>query len=63
MQMTDISFEPKLLIQAKSLTIEITGDDSKIDKFLGLMNALRRAGAFPHRQNRPGPQMKPVSQT
>jgi acetolactate synthase-1/3 small subunit len=39
MQMTDI-FRAKIVdVQAKSLTIEITGDDSKIDKFLGLMNA------------------------
>jgi acetolactate synthase-1/3 small subunit len=38
MQMTDI-FRAKIVdVQAKSLTIEITGDDSKIDKFLGLMN-------------------------
>jgi acetolactate synthase-1/3 small subunit len=39
MQMTDI-FRAKIVdVQPKSLTIEITGDDSKIDKFLGLMNA------------------------
>jgi acetolactate synthase-1/3 small subunit len=38
MQMTDI-FRAKIVdVQAKSLTIEITGDDSKIEKFLGLMN-------------------------
>jgi acetolactate synthase I/III small subunit len=38
MQMTDI-FRAKIVdVQPKSLTIEITGDDSKIDKFLGLMN-------------------------
>jgi acetolactate synthase I/III small subunit len=37
MQMTDI-FRAKIVdVQAKSLTIEITGDESKIDKFLGLM--------------------------
>jgi acetolactate synthase-1/3 small subunit len=37
MQMTDI-FRAKIVdVQAKSLTIEITGDDSKIEKFLGLM--------------------------
>jgi acetolactate synthase-1/3 small subunit len=38
MQMTDI-FRAKIVdVQPKSLTIEITGDDSKIEKFLGLMN-------------------------
>ena len=38
MQMTDI-FRAKIVdVQPKSLTIEITGDESKIDKFLGLMN-------------------------
>ena len=37
MQMTDI-FRAKIVdVQPKSLTIEITGDESKIDKFLGLM--------------------------
>ena len=37
MQMTDI-FRAKIVdVQPKSLTIEITGDDSKIEKFLGLM--------------------------
>ena len=38
MQMTDI-FRAKIVdVQPKSLTIEITGDESKIDKFLRLMN-------------------------
>lgn len=38
MQITDI-FRAKIVdVQPKSLTIEITGDDSKIEKFLGLMN-------------------------
>ena len=38
MQMTDI-FRAKIVdVQPKSLTIEITGDESKIDKFLLLMN-------------------------
>src|SRR5665213_1870072 len=38
MQITDI-FRAKIVdVQAKSLTIEITGDGSKIEKFLGLMN-------------------------
>ncbi len=37
MQMTDI-FRAKIVdVQPKSLTIEITGNESKIDKFLGLM--------------------------
>jgi acetolactate synthase-1/3 small subunit len=37
MQITDI-FRAKIVdVQPKSLTIEITGDDSKIDKFLTLM--------------------------
>ena len=38
MQLTDI-FRAKIVdVQPKSLTIEITGDESKIDKFLRLMN-------------------------
>jgi acetolactate synthase-1/3 small subunit len=38
MQMTDI-FRAKIVdVQPKSLTIEITGDESKVDKFLRLMN-------------------------
>ena len=38
MQMTNI-FRAKIVdVQSKSLTIEITGDESKIDKFLRLMN-------------------------
>ena len=38
MQITDI-FRAKIVdVQPKSLTIEITGDESKIDKFLRLMN-------------------------
>ncbi len=38
MQMTDI-FRAKIVdVQPKSLTIEITGDDSKIEKFLRLMS-------------------------
>jgi len=37
MQMTDI-FRAKIVdVQPKSLTIEITGDESKLDKFLRLM--------------------------
>lgn len=37
MQMTDI-FRAKIVdVQPKSLTIEITGDESKVEKFLGLM--------------------------
>ena len=39
MQITDI-FRAKIVdLQPKSLTIEITGDESKIDKFLTLMSA------------------------
>jgi acetolactate synthase-1/3 small subunit len=39
MQMTDI-FRAKIVdVQAKSLTIELTGDEGKIEKFLGLMKA------------------------
>jgi acetolactate synthase I/III small subunit len=38
MQMTDI-FRAKIVdVQPKSLTIEITGDESKLDKFLRLMD-------------------------
>ena len=39
MQITDI-FRAKIVdVQPKTLTIEITGDDSKIEKFLSLMKA------------------------
>lgn len=39
MQITDI-FRAKIVdVQPKSLTIEITGNDSKVDKFLDLMKA------------------------
>jgi acetolactate synthase-1/3 small subunit len=39
MQITDI-FRAKIVdVQPKALTIEITGDDSKIGKFLSLMKA------------------------
>src|SRR5580692_542715 len=38
MQITDI-FRAKIVdVQPKSLTVEITGTDSKVDKFLGLMS-------------------------
>jgi acetolactate synthase-1/3 small subunit len=38
MQMTDI-FRAKIVdVQPSSLTIEITGNESKVEKFLGLMN-------------------------
>lgn len=38
MQITDI-FRAKIVdVQPKTLTIEITGDESKVDKFLGLMD-------------------------
>ncbi|HEY1799866.1 MAG TPA: acetolactate synthase small subunit, partial [Terriglobales bacterium] len=37
MQITDI-FRAKIVdVQPKSLTIEITGDESKVEKFLALM--------------------------
>ncbi len=40
MQVTDI-FRAKIVdVQPKSLTIEITGNESKVEKFLGLMKAL-----------------------
>ncbi len=39
MQITDI-FRAKIVdVQSKSLTIEITGNDSKVDKFLDLMKS------------------------
>jgi acetolactate synthase-1/3 small subunit len=39
MQMTDI-FRAKIVdVQPKSLTIELTGDEGKIEKFLGLMKS------------------------
>jgi len=39
MQITDI-FRAKIVdVQPKTLTIEVTGDESKIDKFLNLMTA------------------------
>jgi acetolactate synthase-1/3 small subunit len=38
MQITDI-FRAKIVdVQPKSLTIEITGNESKVEKFIGLMN-------------------------
>jgi acetolactate synthase-1/3 small subunit len=38
MQVTDI-FRAKIVdVQPKSLTIEITGSESKVEKFIGLMN-------------------------
>jgi acetolactate synthase-1/3 small subunit len=56
MQITDI-FRAKIVdVQPKSLTIEITGNESKVEKFLGLMKtfgvlALTRTGkvALPRR--------------
>ena len=39
MQITDI-FRAKIVdVQPKSLTVEITGDESKVEKFLGLMTS------------------------
>jgi len=39
MQITDI-FRAKIVdVQPKSLTIEITGNDSKVEKFINLMNS------------------------
>ena len=39
MQITDI-FRAKIVdVQSKSLTIEVTGDEGKVEKFIGLMKA------------------------
>jgi acetolactate synthase-1/3 small subunit len=39
MQITDI-FRAKIVdVQPKSLTVEITGNESKVEKFLNLMNS------------------------
>jgi len=41
MQITDI-FRAKIVdVQSKSLTIEITGNESKVEKFIGLMQPFR----------------------
>ena len=54
--MTDI-FRAKIVdVQPRSLTIEITGNESKVEKFLALMDDLWRRRVDPHRENRPGPQ-------
>ena len=51
MQITDI-FRAKIVdVQPKSLTIEITGNESKIEKFLDLMKTFRRAGTDAHGQD------------
>ena len=39
MQITDIVRAKIVDVQPKSLTIEVTGNESKIEKFLGLMNS------------------------
>ena len=50
MQITDI-FRAKIVdVQPKSLTIEITGDDSKVEKFLTLMKTFGDDGFDPHRK-------------
>ena len=57
MQITDI-FRAKIVdVQPKSLTIEITGDESKVEKFLGLMKSFGVTGNDPHRQGRPAAQV------
>ena len=42
----------------RSLTIEITGDESKVEKFLDLMKYLRRARPDAHRQGRVAEEVK-----
>ena len=50
MQITDI-FRAKIVdVQPKSLTIEITGDESKVEKFLEPAEDLRDPGFDAHRQ-------------
>jgi acetolactate synthase-1/3 small subunit len=49
MQITDI-FRAKIVdVQPKTLTIEVTGNESKIDKFLELMKTFGDRGVDPHR--------------
>ena len=60
MQMCDI-FRAKIVdVQPKSVTIEITGNESKIEKFLVLMEPFGVQRPDPHGQNRPRPQMTSV---
>ena len=55
MQITDI-FRAKIVdVQPKSLTIEITGNESKVEKFLDLMKTFGIARTDPHRQSRAAP--------
>ncbi len=55
MQMTDI-FRAKIVdVQPNGLTIEITGDESKIEKFLGSDEHLRRARTLPAPAKSPWP--------
>ena len=52
MQITDI-FRAKIVdVQPKSLTIEITGAESKVEKFIGLMDSFGVHGNHAHRQGR-----------
>ena len=52
MQITDI-FRAKIVdVQPKMLTIEVTGNDSKIEKFLDLMKTFGVTDITPHRQVR-----------
>ncbi len=60
MQITDI-FRAKIVdVQPKSLTIEITGDESKVEKFIDLMQAFGILGSDPHRQGGPAAQVEPA---
>ena len=56
MQICDI-FRAKIIdVQHKNVSIEVTGNESKIDKFLMLMEHVRHHRPHPHRQGRPRPQ-------
>ena len=51
MQITDI-FRAKIVdVQPKTLTIEITGNDSKVEKFLELMHSFGITELHPHGQS------------
>ncbi len=55
MQICDI-FRAKIVdVQHKNLSIEVTGNESKIEKFIMLMEQLRHRRPHPHRQDRVGP--------
>ena len=60
MQITDI-FRAKIVdVQPQNVTIEITGDESKVDKFLELMKTFGVQELDPHGQSGPAPEIAPI---